>query len=484
LYKETMMDLRRRLLGYLGVLLLGLLIVTLAISLLSLRSDVRNEVIASERLASVLLDASRIGSDLSPAESASRMAAILNGGPLRHLSVSMGAESPPQENDSAVMRLAGLLGVETAGMAVQMIQFGDQTLRIAPNPASEIEERLGDTVRLCVTLLLFSGTTLLVVWWSADHALAPVRDLEAGLQRLAGGAEHAALPAFALREFMQVASAIDNLAIALATSREAQRHLSRQLIQVQEDERRTLAMELHDEMGQTLTAIGVTAAYLERNAGRLEEGRIVECARDVRRDVRTSGVQLRAMLNRLRPHGLDGPGLASALRELLDSWQQRAAGICFTLEMPARLPVFSESVGLVLYRVVQEALTNVVRHSAAKNCAVRIGVDMATLTLRIEDNGRGMAASDDADSALSAAEARAGAAGGSGLLGIEERLHMVKGQLRITPGASHGVLLQITLPLKQQQGGEQEGAQEGVQKEEQKWVHRSEHQLVHQSGHP
>ncbi len=462
------MDLRRRLLGYLGALLLGLLIVTLAVNLVSLRSDVRNEVIASERLASVLLDASRIGSDLSPAESASRMAAILDGGGLlRHLSISMGTESPPLVQESTVTRLASMLGVETTDMAVQMIRFGDQTLRLAPNPASEIEERLGDTVRLCITLLIFSGATLLVVWWSADHALAPVRDLEAGLQRLAGGAEHAALPAFALREFAQVADAIDKLAIALATSRHAQRHLSRQLIQVQEDERRTLAMELHDEMGQTLTAIGVTAAYLERHAGRLEEGRIVECAQDVRRDVRTSGVQLRAMLNRLRPHGLDGPGLASALRELLDSWQQRAAGICFTLDMPASLPVFAESVGLVLYRVVQEALTNVVRHSAARHCAVRIGVDAATLMLRIEDDGCGMAAS----GASAGSSAALGAPGGSGLLGIEERLHMVNGRLRIAQGLARGVLLEISLPLTQQQ------------EREQQWEHPSELQTEHQTEH-
>jgi two-component system sensor histidine kinase UhpB len=77
-----------------------------------------------------------------------------------------------------------------------MLRLGEQTLRIAPNPASEIEERLGDTVRLCITLLLFSGATLLVAWWSADRALTPVRELEDGLHRLTQGESersHAAL---------------------------------------------------------------------------------------------------------------------------------------------------------------------------------------------------------------------------------------------------------------------------------------------------
>ena len=430
------MDLRRRLLGYLGALLLVLLMVTLLISLVSLRNDVATEIAASERLARVLLDASKVGADLPPAEAARRMEAILNGGPLRHLSISAGAAPALTQS-----WLAAMLGIDASGSALQRVRIGDQTLFIAPNPASEIEERWSDTVRLCITLLIFSGTTLLVVWWSADRALRPVRDLEAGLQRLAGGASEARLPAFALREFAQVAIAIDELAAALATSRDAQRHLSRQLIRVQEDERRTLALELHDEMGQTLTAIGVTAAYLGRNAAQLAEERIVECAQDLRRDVRTSGDQLRAMLKRLRPHGLDGPGLASALRELLDSWQQREAGICFTLAMPAQLPALAESAGLVLYRVVQEGLTNVVKHSAARHCSVTIGFDAELLRLQIGDDGCGLGL----DRAL-------GASGGSGLLGIKERLLMVGGQLALTPGplAMPGLHLEIRLPLKQQ----------------------------------
>ncbi len=427
------MDLRRRLLACLGALLLVLLMVTLLITLVSLRNDVVTEIAASERLAKVLLDASKVGTDLPPVEAARRMDAILHGGPLRHLSIS--ADAAPALKQSW---LAALLGIDASASALQKVRIGDQTLYIAPNPGSEIEERWSDTVRLCVTLLIFSGTTLLVVWWSADRALTPVRDLEAGLQRLAGGDSEARLPPFALREFAQVAIAIDELAAALATARDAQRHLSRQLIRVQEDERRTLALELHDEMGQTLTAIGVTAAYLGRNAGQLGEQRIAECAQDLRRDVRTSGDQLRSMLKRLRPHGLDGPDLASALRELLDSWQQREAGIVFTLAMPTQLPALAENAGLVLYRVVQEGLTNVVKHSAARHCSVKIDFDAELLKLQIGDDGCGMAPDRGLD--------------GSGLLGIKERLLMVGGHLELMPGplAMPGLHLEICLPLKKQ----------------------------------
>lgn len=435
------MDLRRRLVRYLGAMLLGLLLVTVLINLYSLRNDVTAEVVASEQLVRVLLDTDRIERDLLPAEAAVRLESILNSGPLRHLTISTGTAPPPESSVSVTSWLAGILGVEPAGGAGQLIRLGDQTLRIAPNPDSEIEEGLEDTVRLCVTLLLFSGATLLLAWWSADRALAPFRQLEAGLQRLASGETDAALPAFALREFRQVAGAIDDLAAALSASHEAQRQLPRQLIRVQEDERRALARELHDEMGQTLTAIGVTAAYLERNAEQLDASHIVECAQDLRRDVRASGEQLRDMLKRLRPHGLDALGLASAMHELLASWQQRASGIRFQLDMPAKLPPLDEDTGLVLYRVAQEALTNVVRHSGATHCRLKIEADVGVLRLRVEDDGCGLAPD--------------GPHRGGGLLGIEERLDMVNGCLELGPGQPGGLHLQISLPLAETEQQEQ-----------------------------
>lgn len=431
------MDLRRRLVGYLGALLAGLFLMALVVNFYSLRSDIDAEVAASERLAAILLDASSLDRQQAPEEAAARLQTLIDKAPLRHLRISVEqADSPPSAN-AGVSRLAALLGLAPLTSAVEQVQLGQQTLYISPNPASEIDERVGDTVRLCITLLLFSGATLLVAWWSADRALKPVRELEAGLQRLAQGEPEAALPAFDLREFRQVAGAIDQLALALNTSRSAQKQLSKRLIQVQEEERRTLTRELHDETGQTLTAIGVTAAFLERNAGTLDSQRITECARELRRDVRSTGEQLRAILKRLRPHGMDAEGVAGALRELVASWQQREAGIDFRLELPPRLPKLNEELALVVYRVVQEALTNVVRHSAARHCVVRIELEQALLRLSINDDGQGLPA--------------AGAIRGGGLLGIEERLEMVNGALELQPGPTSGLHLRIVLPINDEQ---------------------------------
>jgi two-component system sensor histidine kinase UhpB len=428
------MDLRRQLVAWLGASLLGLILMTVTINLASLRSDVAAEVAASERLALALLEAGRIGAVASDQEAAARLAGILDRGALRHIAISMeGVQAPPPE--SAGTRLAGWLAhrLNFAPGAGHAVQVGGQILRIAPNPASEIDERLADIVQLWSTLLFFSGATLLVAWFAADRALRPVRALEAGLQRLAAGEPDAALPPFALREFSRVAKAIDHLAATLSAAQLGQRQLSHRLLRVQEDERRTLAMELHDEVGQTLTAISLTAAYLGRHATELDGAKIDECARDLRRDVRACSEQLRAMLSRLRPHSLEGAGLASALRDLLHNWQQRACGTVFSVNLPAQFPALGQDASLVLYRVVQEALTNVVRHSGAARCLVELAVEGPDLAVRIDDDGCGLPL--------------AGVVRGCGLTGMAERLRMVGGTLRIDTGGSGGVRLVASLPL-------------------------------------
>ena len=402
------MDLRRRLIARLGLLLAGLLGVAMLVQLSSLRSDIDAEVAASERLVATLLAAT----EASPETLGARLA----GSELRHLSIRPADQpAPPPATDG----WRHWLGLQPAHSGEREIRIGERRLIIAAKPDSEIDERLGDTVRLLITLLLYSGATLLVAWLVADRALRPVRDLEAGLHRLARGEPDPALPAFALREFARVAGAINQLAAALQAAHSAQRELARQLIGVQEDERRALARELHDDMGQTLTALNVTAAHLERHAGRLDPVAVADCAADLRRDIRTSGEQLRHMLKTLRPHGLDSAGLAESLREMVDGWRSRETGIEFAVELPSAPPPVDEAGALALYRVVQEALTNVVRHSGARHCRLSLAVAGAAVEARIADDGQG----------LPDGPARRG-----GLLGMAERLDMVGGRLRLAGG--------------------------------------------------
>lgn len=416
------MDLRRRLLIRLGVLLAGLIGVTLLVQWHSLRADIAAEIAASSRLVDVLLAAN--------AGDGERSRQLASHG-LRHLHIRHVSEAG--EAPQGMPAIAG----------EQEIRIGKQRLLVSTNPASEIDERRDDTVQLLITLLFYSGATLLVAWWVTDRALRPVRELEAGLARLADGNPDPALPAFALREFSRVGQAIERLAGALAEARASQQALARQLIRLQEDERRTLARELHDDMGQTLTALNATAAHLERNAPALDAATVAECAADLRRDLRHGSEQLRALLKSLRPHGLNAAGLRSMLRELVEGWRQRETGIEFAMELPASLPEVDEEIALTLYRVVQEALTNVVRHSGARHCRIDIADETAALHLSIVDDGNGLPA--------------AGPERRGGLLGMAERLAMVGSRLELDRAAGGGLRLTARLPLKlvQEEKGEE-----------------------------
>lgn len=420
------MDLRRRLVGSLSLLLAALLAVTALVQLYSLRADVEAEVQASSHLVKVLLAAGSLAPDGGKA-----LQPLLAQAGLRHLSIRTEGQAAAQTEPATLPRWLGLEGMMPA-QPEQQIRIGQQILYIAPYPRSEISERLADTVRLWSTLLFFSGTTLLVAWWSADRALRPVRELEASLHRLARGEPDPALPQFALREFGRVARAIDYLAKALETARAAQQALARQLMTVQEDEKRTLARELHDEMGQTLTALNVTAAHLERHAAGMAPDEVAECAADLRRELRTGSGQLRDMLKNLRPHGLSAHGLQQALVDLLQGWRSRQTSISFELALPPALPQVDEQLALVIYRVVQEALTNVVRHSGACSCTVQLQASATMLLLDVMDDGCGLPSDLQWQ---------------GGLLGMRERIGMVDGQLRVWHAPAGGLHLHAQFPL-------------------------------------
>lgn len=452
------MDLRRRLTGSLGLLLACLMAVATVIQFYSLRSDIDAEISASARMVNLLL----------AAESGGAMAALLPEPGIRHLRIRAAGQPVAQAATPAESHpLLTWLGMTPPARDEREIHIGGQTLYISSNPGSEISERWRDTVRIWHTLLFFSGTTLLVVWWAADRALRPVRALEEGLQRLARGEADPGLPLFALREFRQVAGAIERLAGALAESQAAQHVLARDLISVQENERKALARELHDDMGQTLTALSATAAHLARNAEKLAPGEVAECANEMRHDIRASGEQLRAMLKSLRPHGLHASGLARALGDLVDGWQGRGTGIAFSMVAPEAVPEVAEITALTLYRVVQEAVTNVVRHSHASHCAITLACTAGLLRVDVADDGvglPGLGASVRAGTSVNAGTGGAtGVAWRGGLLGMRERVEMAGGTLSLLPNCGGGLRLVARLPVQcMGAGGEQASLAEGA----------------------
>jgi signal transduction histidine kinase len=193
--------------------------------------------------------------------------------------------------------------------------------------------------------------------------------------------------------------------------------LTHLLLKTQEEERRRVARELHDEAGQVLTAVKIELDL---------EGR-----REASEKVARALGRIRDLSNLLRPDVLDDLGLLPALHGLVEDFGERTR-IRARLEAPERVDGLSPDHEVALYRVVQEALTNVARHADAKNVTVRVARAPGAVRLTVEDDGRGAAGEPSPK---------------LGLLGIRERVAALGGTLRITGAPGAGLRIEAQLPV-------------------------------------
>jgi two-component system, NarL family, sensor histidine kinase UhpB len=198
----------------------------------------------------------------------------------------------------------------------------------------------------------------------------------------------------------------------------------------QEDERRRVAAELHDEIGQQLTGLVLLLDRMGRSAPPELRPDLQETTATAKRALE----EVRTLAHRLRPEVLDELGLVPALRNLCDRIGNNA-GLVVHRSLPTALPALSEEVELVLYRVAQESLTNVVRHANAQTAHVELEPANGGIRLRIRDDGIGMLAS--------ALEREDG-----GIRGMRERALTVDARLRIRSSASGGTEVVLWVPLE------------------------------------
>lgn len=219
---------------------------------------------------------------------------------------------------------------------------------------------------------------------------------------------------------------------------ESNRHLARRLFSLQEEERRALARDLHDEFGQAVHLIRVEAAYLGNlgNTGNREADAALRRIREAGEDLNRL---LRGMLDDLRPSLLDTMGLESALQDLCAGWSERSGIPCrvdthaLPQDLDNRLPA---GAAIALYRAVQEGLLNIMKHSGAHEARVMLRLPQAPggmLELDIADDGCGLA--------------NIAAAGQLGLLGMGERLVAVGATMALESEAGQGLTIRIHLPV-------------------------------------
>ena len=268
--------------------------------------------------------------------------------------------------------------------------------------------------------------------WALPHEHWQADELPFSLTVLAGG-----LAWYALRRAQDARAQLALRELAEAQARELLMHnreLARQLIAVQESERLALSRELHDELGQGCAAVRAETAFV-RLCGAADRSATLAAVERADRAAQQLYQSVRGMLRRLRPANLDELGLVAALQELCESWEERS-GVACIFHHEAFAQGFGDAVDIALYRVVQEALTNVMRHAQASAVHVKLGRGaQGELQLSVEDDGRGMDL--------------AAATRGLGLLGAAERAAVLGGELdvRASPGAGVQLVLRVPMPV-------------------------------------
>jgi protein-histidine pros-kinase len=265
------------------------------------------------------------------------------------------------------------------------------------------------------------------------RGLRPVGQIQSALSQLQAGTLGTRLPHFRVKDLDDISDSFNHCAQALQSAAAQRRTLNLRLIAVEEEERRRLARELHDELGQCLTAIKVDAAFMEREARGVLPG-VVTCARGVGEVVDSIMALIRGMLTRLRPHELETVGLKGTLQDLMSGWQARMADrFSCSLQFEGPVDTLSPQLNITLYRLIQECLTNAVRHSRARVIAILIQVDAARVQLRV------------GESEVDAGSVPDGT-GGTGLDGMRERVAAQGGELQLLWQPTGGMLLTAWMP--------------------------------------
>jgi len=206
------------------------------------------------------------------------------------------------------------------------------------------------------------------------------------------------------------------------------RDSARRALDAQEDERRRMARELHDEIGQTLTGVVLQLETLEARAP--EELRAE--LRSLEASARAGIEEVRELARRLRPEALDDFGLRSALVSLGSNLAEHS-GLRVSPRLAGDLPTLSQEDELVVYRVAQESLVNVVRHARATRAELSLSRENGAVVLRVRDDGRGI----DAD----------GLRSGTGVRGMRERALLVGGEFAIESRPGVGTRVRLLVPI-------------------------------------
>lgn len=366
----------------------------------------------------------------------------------RHLRVSLagnvGAVATPADERSPFGQTPAwfvhLIGVTPVveRLPVAIVGHPSQTVVIETDPHNEILEVWNEFCEGLIVLVLFCGQTMLLIHLFTGRALRPLDRMAAALERVGLGEYQTRIAGHLAPELSRLRDAFNGMAGQLAAMQEGNRRLSEQMLTLQEQERRDLARDLHDEVSPFLFAINVDIANVARLA---KHGRTKEISGPIQSITEAVGHmqrQVRSMLGRLRPIGLSEFGLAEAIGNMVEFWRKRNPEIDYRVSISPDCEALGSLADVTIYRTVQECISNAVRHARPGTISVSImhsrddaqGSEEAIV--EVADDGQGM---------------REPLAMGFGLLGMQERIKDAGGTLTFSERTGGGLAVVAVLPL-------------------------------------
>ncbi len=318
-------------------------------------------------------------------------------------------------------------------------KFGD--IVIASDPADEVNEVWQDVRNLALTGGAIALAALIGASFILGRTLRPLADCAGALGALRDGDYHTRVEAAGSPEFRDLCAKINALAAALQSLSEANRALVQRLMNAQEDERKRIARELHDEIGPYLFALRANASLLESSLKGAAQAELERRVGAIRGQIEALQGHNKRILRELRPPALDDLGLFEALKILVENWRETEPGVHLELSLPQSLDPPDPRVGLALYRLVQEALTNIFRHARARHASIALSRagSPPEIRVRVQDDGIGI------DPARPA---------GLGLTGMRERVQGLGGRLSFGEAPGGGGLIEAALPFHPPEPGQ------------------------------
>lgn len=323
------------------------------------------------------------------------------------------------------------------------LRFADGVLEVESNASRAVLDGWDESVRLLQVgaFALLLGN--LLVFWLLRRMTRPFRAIVRGLEDMQAGAYHTRLPDFSgeagaiARAFNRSAQAIEDNLDARREAVEARLRLqqSRELaaaVQARvEEERRQISRELHDQTGQDITAIRSLAQTLIRRGD--------EPTREIAQLIADTASRMydavHALIPRLRPPSVDTLDLGAALEEAVAAWRRQQPQVSFALAAGGLPEPLGESCVLAAYRIVQEAVTNALRHAQPRRVEIRVEARAAALRIEVDNDGRGLAADWQRP-------------GHYGVRGMRERARALGGEVELGNREGGGACLRAWLPLE------------------------------------